>query len=484
MNPRWKLPCFALLFLACSLLLIACGPQKPSTQIPITTSSDEARQLFLQGRDKFENIETAEAAKLFDQAIAKDPDFALAYLWRSRSGGGSEVSQKNREKASGLIGRVSPGERLEILMGLATANGQTALAKLYLDSLLSMFPQDKRVKYWTGLHFRGLLDFKTAVKYYQEAVSLDSMYAPVYNNMGYDYVELGNNEAAEKAFKTYIRLLPNSPNPLDSYAEFLRMQGRFDESIVQYKKVLEFNPSFVSSLTGLGDCYLFMGNAEKAREYYQQYFEKAPLVNEKIGGLYWKAVSYVHEVKIPDALKAFDEYGAFAQKANQFSSAVDALASQGYVLTSFGKPAEGLKKYEDAIQLAKTASLREATRENYLFWSNYWLTFANSEAKNMDKAKECFALFAKDVARRGNPNEKDAITIGEGYLAMMSGRYDEALAKLAVVPPEPSTLSLQGLTYMKKGDKENARKMAEKILQWKTNSLDLAVARSKAKAWK
>jgi hypothetical protein len=36
---------------------------------------------------------------------------------------------------------------------------------------------------------------------------------------------------------------------------------------------------------------------------------------------------------------------------------------------------------------------------------------------------------------------------------------------------------------MKKGDKEGAKKFADKIMKWNTNGLDLAIARNRAKAW-
>jgi len=483
MNPHRFFAFFALLLFGCALLLIACSPPSPPTEIPITTSSAEARQLFIQGRDKAENVEIVEAQKLFDQAIAKDSTFARAYLSRAGTGGGSEVSRKHREKAMSLIGLVSPGERLLLLRSQALADGKVALGKAYLDSLQIMFPKDKRVKYMLGLYHRGQLDYKTAVKYYEEAVSIDSLFAAPYNQLGYDYVELGNIDAAEKAFKTYIRLLPNRPNPLDSYAEFLRMQGRYEESIAQYKKVLEADPTFIASMNGLGDCYVFMGNPDKARECYQELIDKGPQISDKLGGYYSKAVTYVHEGKIPEALKALDEYGAFGQKSNEPTAMISCLASQGWVLLNSGKAQEGFKKYEDAVQLVKTATLQEPARKNMLFWSNYWMTQANADIKKMSKAKEYLASFSADVASRGNPGEKDALTVAEGYIAMTEGRYDEALSKFAGVPPDPMTLCYQGLVCMKKGDKENAKKFADKIMNWKTNGFDLAIARNRAKGW-
>ena len=73
-------------------------------EVPVTTTSKEARDLFMQGRDKLDNSEAVAASALFDQAIQKDPNFAMAYLYRSQSGGGFPVFRKNLDKAVIMTG--------------------------------------------------------------------------------------------------------------------------------------------------------------------------------------------------------------------------------------------------------------------------------------------------------------------------------------------------------------------------------------------
>ena len=80
-------------------------------EVPVTTSSKEAKSFFLDGREKMGNMEFVAAAPLFDKAIAADPDFALAYLYRSQSGGGLDLMRSNLEKAVALTGKVSEGEK-------------------------------------------------------------------------------------------------------------------------------------------------------------------------------------------------------------------------------------------------------------------------------------------------------------------------------------------------------------------------------------
>ena len=76
----------------------------------------------------------------------------------------------------------------------------------------------------------------------------------------------GQYGQAETAFKKYIELIPDDPNPYDSYAELLMKMGRFDESIAMYKKALAIDANFVASYIGIGNNQLFKGQPAAARE--------------------------------------------------------------------------------------------------------------------------------------------------------------------------------------------------------------------------
>ncbi len=82
--------------------------------------------------------------------------------------------------------------------------------------------------------------------------------------LGYSERFLGNYPESEAAFKKYIELVPNDPNPYDSYAELLMKTGRFDESIAQYRKALSIDPHFVSSHFGIASDLIFQGKHDQA----------------------------------------------------------------------------------------------------------------------------------------------------------------------------------------------------------------------------
>ena len=69
--------------LASATLAAEAADQK----IPITTSSEEARQLYLKGRDLAEKLRATDARVLYAQAAAKDSGFALAQLGLANTAG-------------------------------------------------------------------------------------------------------------------------------------------------------------------------------------------------------------------------------------------------------------------------------------------------------------------------------------------------------------------------------------------------------------
>ena len=134
-----------------SVLFFSCGTPQSGGELTITTSSVEARELFLQGRDKYDNVEFAVARELFDQAIAKDPNFAMAYLYRTLNTGDLDESRKFLGKALALLEQITPGESEFILYYQAIFDGDGPQQKVHLEKLQQLLPNDPHVLYEFGI---------------------------------------------------------------------------------------------------------------------------------------------------------------------------------------------------------------------------------------------------------------------------------------------------------------------------------------------
>lgn len=449
-------------------------------EMPITTSSKEALNLFIAGRAKFEDFEFINATPLFDKAIQKDPDFAMAYLYRSFSSGGYNVLRQNLEQAVKLVNKVSEGERYEILYYQARTTGDYQKEKEYFNLLLKLFYTDKRVQLLAGNYYYYQNDYTNALQHYRKCSELDKNYELAYNMIGYCQSGLGNYQAAEKAFQTYIKLSPNNPNPYDSYAELLLKMGKYDLSIAQYKKALEKDPNYLSSMAGIGNNYIFKGNFETARKCYQEYFDKSPSIDSKLSALYWKAVSYVHEGNTEKAVNVFDEYRALAEQENLINEEFAAYKNQGYILSESGNPAEGIKYFEKANALIAKSKLSDFEKENLntcsMLCRFYYLTIQEKLLKAKLESDNC----KQKVELRKNPSEKKQLHSIFIIYQIKKGDYNKAIECSKLASGNPVDWYYTAIAYKKMGDKNNSQKLFDQIKKCNVNSLDLALIRKNA----
>jgi hypothetical protein len=125
MKKKNLLICALLLWISAFLSASACYAAPQENKIPITTSSEKAREFYLQGRDLFEKLRAQESIQFFEKAISQDSSFALAYLNLSFVVPSTKAFFENFDKAKKLVDKVSEGERLWILAIDAGNNGYT-----------------------------------------------------------------------------------------------------------------------------------------------------------------------------------------------------------------------------------------------------------------------------------------------------------------------------------------------------------------------
>jgi tetratricopeptide (TPR) repeat protein len=216
-------------------------------KVPITTSSEQARTLYLQGRDLAEKLRATDARKFYEQAVAADKGFALGHLGLANTSGTNKEFVDALTRAASLAGHVSEGERHMILAVEAGLKGDPAGVLSHYNELVRLFPNDERARTLIGNVYFGRQEYESAIKHFVRATEINPSFSQPYNQMGYAYRFLEKYSEAESAFKKYTQLIPNDPNPYDSYAEFLMKVGRFAESIKMYEKALAIDPNFVAS---------------------------------------------------------------------------------------------------------------------------------------------------------------------------------------------------------------------------------------------
>ncbi len=135
-------------------------------------------------------------------------------------------------------------------------------------------------------------------------MKIDPQFADAYNEAAYCYARQGNFDKAFADIKRYTELVPNEPNPQDSFAEISRMSGRFEDALTHYRMSLKIDPSFHESQLGLGDTYALMGDQQKARAEYAKAIEVASPVQKVVWSLQ-VAATYVREGDLAGGRQSF-----------------------------------------------------------------------------------------------------------------------------------------------------------------------------------
>ncbi len=205
------------------LLLAACAgepaqdqaeaPAAGAAKIPITSTSSEAVDLYLQARDLGDRLKAPDARKLYQQAAELDADFALAHFGLANTSPSTLEFFDSLDRAAATAAGASDGERWMILAAQAAADGDPATQKGYLDQLADAYPADERVQNLLGNWHFGRQEYGETIKHFTQAIEIEPSYSTPYNLLGYAQRKVGDYDAAAAAFKKYVDLLPEEPNP-------------------------------------------------------------------------------------------------------------------------------------------------------------------------------------------------------------------------------------------------------------------------------
>ena len=217
------------------------------------TNNTDAYQLYLKGR-YFRNKSTGEAIEksidYLNQAIEKDPKYALAYAglaasYKLLSNYNVTTPQEAYSKA-----RSAATEALRLDDKLAEAHTAMASIKSQYD--------------W---------DFAGAGREYKRAIELNPNYAPARDGYG-EYLGLtGHPTEGIAELRRALELEPLSLSHNTTLGTLLYFAGRFDESIDQLRKTVELDPGYLRTHIELGYAYRQKRQYEEAMSEFKKALE-------------------------------------------------------------------------------------------------------------------------------------------------------------------------------------------------------------------
>ncbi|HLN93755.1 MAG TPA: tetratricopeptide repeat protein [Thermoanaerobaculia bacterium] len=460
-------------------------PTPPSNggKIPVTTASAEAKSEFLQGRDLAEKLRITDSHEHFEKAASLDPHFALAELNLANSAPTGKEFFEHLGKAVSLADGASNGEKLLILATEAGANNNPAKQKEYLDQLVGAYPNDERAHFNLGGYYFGQQDFPQAIEHYRKATEIAPSYSSAWNLLGYAYRQNVDYPNAEKAFQKYIELIPGDPNPYDSYAELLLKEGKFDDSITQYRKALSIDPNFLASHQGIAMDLLYSGKAAQALAELDNIAKKARNDGETRTGLFATTVVHVDQGQWAKALADVDEQYALGEKTGDVPAMAGDLNLKGNILLETGKSADALASFERALKTIEDSNLSREIKDNNRRLIHFNRARVAIARKDFATAKTEAEEFQKGAEASNNPNQVKLAHELTGQIALAEKDWDKALAELQQANQQnPQNLYRMCQAHQGKGEKEKASGLCSKAAGFNSlPQLNYAFIRGKAK---
>lgn len=466
------------------LFIFQVGCTNEESIMPITTGSIEALGIFQEALNAFESFNSEEARKLFTQAIAKDKDFALAYLYRGLASSSANDRRDDLLKAKLVAPNASSGEQM-LIEAYHDYYIEDAVEKWAntLHELSIMYPGDKRIHYYMGIAYYGYYnDYDLAVARFEKALNIDMDFAPPHNFLGYTYINQKNYQAAEEAFDNYIRLQPNQANPRDSKADLLTKLGRFEEANMYYQQAVELDSTFIASKRKIGANMIFMGLYDKGRQELEEALDMGTTPAGKIICLGAIARSYIYKGDFPMAIEYADKAIQLATEVGQHDRAVYYCLIKASIYLELDETDKVKVNLTDCSQILNSTDIIERSKSFARYYSEQIRAILAVRSNDFNKAWSILDDIKANIEAGTDSEAMQAWFYSTaGYISLESGDYREAIESLKKADQEdPWVLYYLAKAYSKADNQPKALELFDKVANWNEDGFSYSFVRSKA----
>jgi len=355
------------------------------------------------------------AQKLYEEAIALDPDYANAYVflawtyYHEALNGWTKTPAKSFKRAIELARKAISLDELNataymVFASVYNQTGQFKKAAAAQEKALSLDNADSYINALCGMYFCNLGKFKEAIGFINKAIRIDPKPPVLYLQfLGVSYFFTAQNEEAIEALNKWVRREPKIAAAQDLLGCAFIAAGKPQEAIEIFEKAISLNPDVTGWYLGhLSFARVGVGQSEAAITMLREALSRDPKNAEVC---LWLSVALTSEGKYEEAL-------SMAKKAGSLKEMGPWITPEANFYCYLGVPYLMMGHYEEAIAACKKAI---SLWPEYVY-GHILLTAAYNMSGRMEDARAEAAEVLKinpkitleDIAKNGYFNYKKA----------------------------------------------------------------------------
>jgi len=389
---------------------IAANPNEPLNYIGLGKVALIQNNKSL-AEENFTKAQTFLPAKKVKSALTK-PDQATLLIRLADAY--VQVGSKDSALVFGFLRRAevldSKNPELYLIRGdywFYTFNNGSLAASNYKRSQ-DLAPQSKRSRVRLGQLYTRIRSYQDALTYYQEALTLDSSFAPAYLEMGFLYAKTNQPEESKTNFKKYLDLSSSNIAAKRRYANMLISTEDYKGAIEQIKLIMAMDSVTFNDLNrALAYSYFEEKQFPQAKYYMGKFLKNAPA--EKVTS---KDYIYSGRINVKNGLDSL--------AIIDLSRALEVDTANTDLLNEIAASYIKMKKHQDAGDTYK----RKIQLTNGGVNDHYKMGRAYFDAKNWTEADSAFAK-----VNRLSPDFEPAYLFRARVYANLDPDTKEGLAK-------------------------------------------------------
>ncbi len=456
--------------------------------LPVTTTSADARNHFLQGVRATDMGRIVDAYQHFQMAVRADSTFAHAYLNAANTAPSLEAFRTNLAKATAHGAGATEAERILIQIAEAGFNndveGQVRLA----TQLTEVQPESPRA--WLALASAQATagNHAAARASATKAAELSPQFAPAHAFLGNSYLfnEPRDAAKAEEAMQKVVQAEPQESQSYDLLGDAYRAQGKFAEARDAYTRAAELDPTSGLALQQRGHVNSFLGDYAAARADYDSGIALGK-ANQAPAFATFRAFVNVHEGNPGAAINELNNLVTAIDGMNIPEPAgvkINALTNVALIALHTGDiaAAEQAISQRAALQRGQAEKVgkdefRRSQEANIAIFEG-WLAARKGDVATASKKIE---EYTKLVAPDANPQKMQPAHELMGLVSFEQKKYREAVAHFRQGDLDnPYTKYYLARAYEGAGNTAEAKKLYGEVANYNFNNVTIALTRKEA----